>query len=355
MVLVEVRGQETAVTGYGETAPGSGVRPDANTVVRLCSLSKIFAGDLLMRLNAEGKVRLDDPLQRFAPAGKQVPRGPRGEPITLLELAMHTSGLPREVLPYPAKTPHFTFPDEKTRWEWLERQTLSTTPGTAALYSNAGFDLLGDALARAARKSYAELLNQRIVKPLGLRETTLTPTKEQCARLLKGDRDEGPCTDTLASGASSGLYSTATDMVQVLKYLLSLNGMPAQPKGAMVVYRRPGELKRVEGLSHAGDPSGIGAGWVQRGEPGSASMVMEKTGGGAGFMTYVALNPGRQTGVFLAAMEGKGHAQIDLYQEANNLLADLAGVPPLPPKVHGTHPRRRQKQRAARSTSVAAK
>ena len=347
MVLVVVRNRETMLKSYGETSPGSGVRPDSNSLIRLCSLSKVFAGELLTQLANEGKVKLTDPLQRYAPPNRIVPEGAGGTPITLLDLATHTSGLPREVGSYPAKTPHFTFPDHTFRWTWLSGQTLLFRPGTAAVYSNVGFDLLGDALAAAAHKPYAQLLNDRIVRPLGLRDTTLAPSKEQCARLLRGTGDEGPCTDTLASAASGGVYSTSADMARVLQYLLHTSGTAAQAGQAIPVYLKPAQLKSVQGLNHAGDPTGIGLGWVQLGDPDSPSALMEKTGGGAGFETYIALSPKRQTGVFLAITDGTGHAQIDFFHEANNLLAALANVPPLPPKAHRvpavrkrkTHPR----------------
>jgi len=332
MVLVVVRNGESMIRGYGETFPGSGVKPDANSLLRLCSISKVFTADILTRLVAEGKVSLGDPLQRYAPRRKVVPTGPAGQRITLLDLATHTSGLAREVGAYPAKTPHFTFPDEDYRWTWLPKQRLARAPGAAALYSNVGFDLLGDALATATGKTYAQLLNERIVQPLGLHNTTLTPGSAQCARLLRGSSDEGPCTDTQASAASGGVYSTATDMTRVLEYLLHAPGFPAQPGTALAVYLRPDQLRSMQGLSHAGDPTGIGLGWIQLGDPDSPSMLMEKTGGGAGFSTYIALSPRRQTGIFLAATYGKGDAQIDFFHEANNLLAALANVPPLPPR-----------------------
>jgi D-alanyl-D-alanine-carboxypeptidase/D-alanyl-D-alanine-endopeptidase len=323
---------------YGETFPGSGVRPDPNSLIRLCSISKIFAGELLTELTSEGKVTLSDPLQRFAPSKTIVPEGAGGTPITLRDLATHTSGLPREVGFYPAKAPHFTFPDQTFRWTWLPKQRLLTRPGTAALYSNVGFDLLGDALASAANKTYAQLLNERIVRPLGLRDTTLTPGREQCARLLRGTGDEGPCADTQASGASGGVYSTSADMARVLQYLLHIPGATAQAGPAIAVYLKAAQLNSVQGLSHAGDPTGIGMGWIQLGDPDGPSALMEKTGGGAGFETYIALSPKRQTGIFLAVTDGKGRAHIGLFHEANNLLAALANVPPLPPKAHPVRP-----------------
>jgi len=333
MVLVVVRNREVMIKGYGETAPGSGIRPVSNSLIRLCSISKVFTAELLLQLANEGQVRLNDPLAWYAPPHRSVPQGPDGTPITLQDLATHTSGLPREVSSYPRKTPHFTFPDRAFRWTWLPQQKLTSRPGSAALYSNVGFDFLGDALAAATHESYAQLLNDRLLRPLGMWDTTLAPSPAQCARLLQGNRDEGPCTDTQPSGPSGGLYSTSTDMARMLQHLLRISGSGVPPAAALGVYLKPAQLKSIEGLSPAGDPTGIGLAWIQLGDPDGPSMVMEKTGGGAGFSTYIALSPQRQTGVFLAITDGKGPEQIDFYHEANNLLADLANVPPLPARV----------------------
>ncbi len=345
MVLVVVRNHEVMIKGYGETASGSGVKPDANSLVRLCSISKVFTGELLQELANEGKVKLDDPLQRYAPPHHIVPKGADGSDITLEELATHSAGLPREVSSYPRKTPHFTFPDQALRWRWLPRQKLLYAPGTAAVYSNVGFDLLGDALSAATHKSYAQLVDERILRPLNMWDTTLVPSNEQCARLLQGSNDEGPCTDTQPSGASGGLYSTATDMARLLQSLLRIPGAAIPASQAIAVYLKPEQLKSIQGLSHAGDPTGIGLAWIQLGDPDSLSMVMQKTGGGAGFETYIALSSKQQTGVFLAITDGVGHPQIDFYQEANNLLADLANVPPLPPKAQPVHAAKKKRSR----------
>lgn len=334
MVLVVVRGNEVMIKGYGDTFPGSGHTPDSHSLVRLCSLSKVLTTDLLLRLAAEGKVKLTDPLQRYAPRGKRVPDGIDGRQITLLDLATHTSGLPREVGAYPAKTPHFTFPSYAYRWAWLPSQKLKTPPGTAALYSNIGFDLLGDALAKASGESYAQLLHKRLLQPLEMADTTLFPTPGQCARLMQPTPDMGPCTNTEASGASGGVYSTPTDMVKFLKYLLHDPGSPAQPARAFDMHLRPSDLRSMDGLSHAGDATGIGLAWIQIGDPATPSAVIEKTGGGGGFTTYIALSPSRHTAVFLAATWGHGEAKVGIFNEANNLLAALANVPPLPPKTH---------------------
>ena len=192
MVVVVVRDNETWMQSYGQTYPGSHQKPNADSLLRLCSLTKIMTTDLLVKLVADGRVSLSDPLQKFAPHNVIVPvrtvRGLSGRPITLRDLATHTAGLPREIA-YPAgDAGHFTFPDYNFRWQWLPGYRLRFVPGTAAHYSNIGFDLLADALSAAAGKPYPQLFADRIAKPLGLRDTTLSPTPGECARLLIGAR-----------------------------------------------------------------------------------------------------------------------------------------------------------------------
>ena len=331
MVLVVVRDNQVFFRGYGETAPGSAQLPQQNSILRLCSLSKIFASDLLIKLAGDKLVRLDDPLQKFAPPKVKVPvKLPSKKPITLADLATHTSGLPREVGGAPKGTPHFTFPDYADRWRWLPKQILKTTPGTVALYSNVGFDLLGDALEKAAHKPYAKLLAERTTGPLGMHVTGFTPTPAQCERLLQGAHDEGPCTDTQSSAASAGVYSTATDMAVWLKYLLG-TGAIAQDPAAQAVYIQPENLVSVKGLDHAGAPTGIGLGWMHIAAT-DRSDITEKTGGGAGFLTYIALSQTHHTAIFIAATDGAVESQIRVFHEANNLLLAVDGLPPLPPE-----------------------
>jgi len=335
LVLVVVRGDEVFFRGYGQTAIGSGQAPGPDSLLRLCSLSKIFATDLFLKLAADKLVRLDTPLQRLAPPHVLVP-GKGGRAITLGDLATHTAGLPREVRPVPSGVAHFTFPDFQQRWSWLPKQHLLSVPGTAALYSNVGFDLLGDALQAAARKPYPTLIAERTTTPLAMHETGFDPTPEQCGRLLQGAHDEGPCTSTDATAASSGLYSTPRDMVQWLKYLLGtgLPRIPAQPAVAQATYIQPQTLLRVQGLDHAGEPSGIGLGWIHTLAPADAAPneIVEKTGGGAGFLTYIALNQPHRIGLFVAATDGRVETHLNLFRAANDVLLTLAGLPPLPPE-----------------------
>ncbi|MDR3472230.1 MAG: serine hydrolase, partial [Devosia sp.] len=190
----------------------------------------------------------------------------------------------------------------------------------------------------AANESYAHLLHDSLLQPLHMWDTTLAPSADQCARLLRSSRNEGPCTDTQPSGPSGGVYSTPADMAKFLQYVLHSPGAPPQPAGALDVYIRPQQLRSIAGLNHVGRATGIGLAWIQLGDPDSPSMVMAKTGGGAGFGTYIVVSPQHHTGIFLAITEGRGGATVNIYHEVNTMLADLSGVPPLPPKAQVLRP-----------------
>jgi serine-type D-Ala-D-Ala carboxypeptidase/endopeptidase len=338
LVLVVVRGNQVFFHGYGETAPESQTAPSEDSVVRLCSLTKTFAADILAKLAADGVVHLDDPLAKYAPKGIALPA--EDAAITLEELATHTSGLTREIGTAPRRTPHFTYPDYETRWHWLETAELKFPPGTQALYSNVAFDLLSDALAAADHTSYATLLETRTLKPLQMWETTYYPSTGQCARLIESAHYEGPCTITENTEGSSGLYSTSADMAKWLRYLVDEGtpALPAHADGVHAVYLLPSSLTSEYGLSHAGRPTAIGLGWILLGANTDASHIIEKTGGGAGFTTYIAIHPASHTALFVAATDGPHGWKpgFNLFKASNNALLALAGLPPLP-----VEPRRR--------------
>ncbi len=297
MVLVVVRGNDSIVEGYGETAKGNNTEPNAKSLFRIGSITKVFATEVLGALVTRGTVRLTDPLQKYA--GKEtVPTVAGAPPITLLDLATHTAGLPREMGFAPDKPP-FTWPTEQDRWAWLAKEKLGWAPGSIAAYSNVGFDLLADALANAAGHPYPELLQRYVTAPLGMQDTGFDPTAEQCGRLMIGSGlgGAGPCVATAATGGSGGLYSTGTDMAIWLRHNLDL-GDPALLISHAIYWQRQA-LKTAIGFDEAGPMAGLGLGWVMTAARGAQPMLLEKSGGGGGFMSYVAFAPGRDVGAFM--------------------------------------------------------
>jgi len=75
MVLAVVQGDDDMVVGFGETAKDSGREPDGRTLLRIGSISKALAGELLGGLAAEGRLSLTDPLRSYAPEGARTRSG----------------------------------------------------------------------------------------------------------------------------------------------------------------------------------------------------------------------------------------------------------------------------------------
>ena len=173
LVLAVVRGEESVVRGYGETRPGSKVEPDGRSILRMGSIAKVMAGQVLATMAVDGTLKLTDPLAKYAPPGAKVPAF-AGRQITLLDVASYTAGLPRELPgvpdPQPGENPFKHF-EADAYWRWLAGASLPYAPGTGAMYSNLGFGLLGDALARAGGKPYATLLHERVTAPLDMLDT----------------------------------------------------------------------------------------------------------------------------------------------------------------------------------------
>lgn len=172
MVLGVVEADGTGrVVSFGSA--GSGARPlSAGSVFEIGSITKTFTATLLADMVARGQVALDDPVALYLPDRVTVPsRGDRE--ITLLDLATHTSGLPRNPenhRPPDLRDPWASYTVE-ILYAFLSGYELPRDPGTEYEYSNLGFGLLGHALARAAGQPFEELLRERILEPLGMDRT----------------------------------------------------------------------------------------------------------------------------------------------------------------------------------------
>ena len=325
MVAAVVRGDEAVVWGYGLARRGGG-RPNGRTLVRLASISKLFTNQTLAALAVEGRMRPNDPLQRWAPPGSLAPPRPGQTPITLVHLATHTSGLPRQSgLAYEADPVRAS----AARWSWLGRQGAGPPPGRTALYSNIAYDLLADAISRATGRPYEAVLAERVTRPLGLRDTTPAPSAEACARLMDGG-EAGPwasCRPTVSNAGSGGLYSTADDMAVWMRHQLGIGAVWADPglRISQAVWFRRQDLARIDGLDRAGEASGIGLGWIELAPTATHPRLLEKTGGGWGFMTYVAIAPGRRAGVFIAVSAHEMIRMPPIAARVNDLVGRLAG------------------------------
>jgi serine-type D-Ala-D-Ala carboxypeptidase/endopeptidase len=329
LVLAVVDGPDSVVLGFGETAKGAKTEPNGRSVLRIGSISKVFAGELLARLAADGRLRLGDPAATFLPGTKLPEAG--GRPIALVDLATHAAGLPRD-LPGEAKpggNPFARFTWEADR-AYLAKATLAFAPGTGAAYSNLGFDVLGRALVGAAGAPYADLLKARITGPLGMADTVLRLGDPQKARLMVGYDFDGkpmePFAPLEAQAASGGLYSTADDMVRFMRWHLDRHDPAGDPVRIIdhALYLQRDGLERAVGFDEGDPMSAIGLAWLGIAPEGARPFLLTKSGGLQGFMSYLVLAPSRGVGVFVGANQLNIGGFLQLAKAADGLVAQLA-------------------------------
>jgi serine-type D-Ala-D-Ala carboxypeptidase/endopeptidase len=331
LVLAVVRGEDAVVLGFGETRPGSKVEPDGRSILRMGSIAKVMAGQTLASMVADGTVKLTDPLAKYAPAGAKVPTF-AGREITLLDLATYTAGLPRELPdapdPRPGENPFAGFQAD-AYWRWLAQAKLPYAPGSGAMYSNLGFGLLGEALAKAAGKPYAALLAERVATPLGMADTTTKLSPAQMPRAMTGidlDGKEASLWETpTAVDASGNVFTTGDDMTKWMRWHLAVNDAAGAEVRTIdhAAYRWHDGLKAAVGVGSK-DMDALGLGWIISLPKEKRPLIMTKSGGIAGFMTYVVLAPTRGVGVFVAVNRLNFCMFEGLTSAAHALVADLA-------------------------------
>ena len=325
LVTAVVRGDRVEARGFGHLGANDARVPDGTTLVRLESVSKLFTADLLSANVAAGRVKLTDPITLYAPKGWQAPRTKGGGVIRLVNLASHTSGMPRESGVKPTLAPADA---TLARWKWLGLGRHLSPPQTEALYSNIAFDVLGDVLTAASGRPYAQTLAATVTGPMGMIDTTPSPNAAQCARLMSSDpvRPAWPCADQGGWAASGGLYSTANDMGRWLTAQLAPNPAGDRRRISQATYFPRAAFANVSGLDHAGPASAIGLGWIELAADAAHPRLLEKTGGGDGFLTYVVIDPARRIGVFVAFDNVSGRRLPKVTADANDLVA-LLGAP----------------------------
>ena len=252
------------------------------------SVTKTFTALLLARRLVTGELTYDTPVAELLPVASAVRAG---EPVSVGELATHTSGLPR--IPASLWRRALTFDDDPYR-EYdedrlagdLARVRLHGRGRTR--YSNLGMGLLGHALAHAAGTTFHDLVSVEICEPLGLVDTTGEPTEAQQARLATGHRRRGRPREVAwefdALAGAGSLWSTGNDVLTYLQAHLS------PPEGVL------GEaLRRV-----LADPV---LAW-QALPHGRHRGMWWHNGGTAGFRSMVVLDPARdRAAVALAAID----------------------------------------------------
>ena len=210
--------------GYADLEAKRKMTPD--TVFWMASNTKGVAAATALAVIGEGRLLLDDPVEKYFPSWKQLAAKERP---TLRMLLAHTSGLAFFTdKPLPG-------PDMAALAERAAEQPLAYEPGTKYQYSNWGIDVAMAMVEKATGKPFDVVMAERIFKPLGMTDTTFVPSADQRARQAVVYRlsdtkppepmkvDRGLAAPYLTYGvhpeAGGGLLSTPRDMIKFFRMI----------------------------------------------------------------------------------------------------------------------------------------
>ena len=261
-----------------------------DTVFEIGSVTKAFTATVLAEMVARGEVALEDSVARYLPPEVRLPSR-NGKAITLLDLATHTSGLPRfptNMNPGDDANPFADYTQEQL-FAFLSSYVLPRDPGEQYEYSNLGMALLGHALARRAGKPYEALVVDRVLGPLGMHHTRISLTPALQRRFTPG-HDASLALQKpwdLPTLAGSGAFrSTARDMVRFLAAYSRPAGTPLEQLAPLALEpRRPAGSASVS----------VGLGWhlVER----NGNRFAEANGQTGGYAAFTGFNTSNATSV----------------------------------------------------------
>ena len=185
-VMIGGRLVHTGSAGARELVTGA--TPDADTVFRIASMTKSFTAMAILALRDEGKLVLDDPVERYVPELASLAYPTTDSPkITIRHLLSHSEGFPED---NPWGDQQLALSDAQLAAMLRRGIPFSNAPGVAYEYSNYGFMILGRVVSRASGMPYEQFVTARILKPLGMASTTLEPSRVPANRLAHGYRWE---------------------------------------------------------------------------------------------------------------------------------------------------------------------
>jgi CubicO group peptidase (beta-lactamase class C family) len=295
-----------------------------DTLFRIASMTKPITALGIMILVDEGKLSVDDPVEKHLPefrgqmliaerAKDAVTLKKPSRPIRVRDLLTHTSGMPG--MPPPGLAELYKRRDRTLAEGVLvySQQPLEFEPGRRWSYCNTGIDTLGRIIEVLSGQSYESFLKARLFDSLGMNDTTFYPTPEQLQRCaltyarkdgeLKADPAPliGPPMNARYPIPAGGLYSTAGDLAKLYQMMLCRGIAGGKPMVSEASVRTMTQVQTGDLKAGFTEGMGFGFGWgVVRAPQGVTEMLSPGSyGHGGAFGTQAWIDPHRDLFVVL--------------------------------------------------------
>lgn len=264
-------------------------------VHRIASVSKLFTDIAVMQLAERGLLNIDAPVTDYVPEFQ--PRNPFGIPITLRQIMTHRAGIVRE-----PPVGHYMDPTEPSLAQTihsLNQTEIVYKPETRFKYSNAGIALAGYVLEKTQRRPFGEYIEEALLKPLGMNESSFLPKKGLINRKPRallwtydGRTFDAP-TFQFGMAPAANMYSTIRDLGT---FMIALFNKGKTGTGRILKEETLEEMWRPQ-FAPEGTNEGAGLGFFV--EEFEGERLVSHSGDVYGFATEFAAMPDRKLGVIV--------------------------------------------------------
>lgn len=287
--------------GFGAATPNNKQPITTQSVFNLASITKLFTATAIMQLVERGKINLDARVTEFLPYFKL--KDERFKQITVRHLLDHTSGLGFiEENPFERKADFHAGALER-HVRAMENLTLESAPGEKYEYSNEGFDILGDIIAKSSKSAYEDYIKRNILEPLGMKNSTVLVSSKIPSRYFSDEEGKININENVpfnrAFAPSSALNSNIDDMNRWMLACLN-RGMLAgkrhlKASSYNVMWRLP--VKPANGNKEFPKGGKMGGGWYRWNY--KNYQIVGHGGAELGFNSFTALAPDNSIGVIV--------------------------------------------------------
>jgi CubicO group peptidase (beta-lactamase class C family) len=299
--------------GYADIGAKTPMRTD--DLFWIASMSKAMTAAGLMMLVDEGKVKLDDPVEKYLPefkdqqvknAEKNGPLQKLAHPITIRNILSHTSGL---AYISPQEHPSLDMLPLAEAVRGYSAQPLEFQSDSKWSYSNEGINTAGRIIEVVSGMPYQDFMQKRLFDPLGMKDTTFWPSEEQVKRLAKsykpGKDNKGleelditylhyPLTDPKRQPMpAGGLFSTATDMAAFCQMLLNGGAHAGKRLLSEDSVRQMTSTQTGELLDKGRGENGYGLGLSTTRKAREGAVIPGPCGHGGAYATNMWIDPKR--------------------------------------------------------------
>ena len=209
-----------------------GVQPmRVENTFSICSISKLFTAVAIMQLVEDGKINLDDPIQKVLPWFDIKNDFKDAPELTIKSILSHSSGLPRESNHPYWSWPDFPFPTKQDVIDELKNQEMLYPPSKYYQYSNLGLSLLGFIVEEVTQTSFDDYVNQNILIPLSMNNTKTYMSSEDYGKNLtlgysslnrNNEREKVNFFNADGIAAAAGFTSNVEDLAKFARWQIDL-------------------------------------------------------------------------------------------------------------------------------------